>query len=367
MANSPKTLRIIALALALFCASVGLVYADVIDIKSDAPTTYVVKKGDTLWDISNIFLDKPWLWPELWRNNVQIENPHLIYPGDTLKLRWENGQPIIELVRDPETKAARNKSSVVLSPERRIVNKPSPISVLPWALIAPFIENDSLMDPDEYELLPTLLGDNLGTTRFVEKDYVLTHELPDQNADYQVVRKVGLVVDSSGETLGLQLLHLSNAEVSNSLSNDRQVVHISHSNLESKQGDKLIPLTESTKEDLQLLPANKQVGEIVQNINGNSLIGAKDIVIVNLGKNDIKPGTVFGIYLQGPDILKGDESSYLENKNSIIDMFKFGEVVSQPAFKVGELIIIKTFDNASYAWVTKAETHLKGGEIIAKP
>ena len=363
MAKSPVTLRIIALTFALLSAKVGTVYADVIDIKSDAPSSYVVKKGDTLWDISNIFLDKPWLWPELWRNNVQIENPHLIYPGDTLQLRYENGQVVIELVRDPE----RDKGSVVLTPVSRVVQKLNPISVLPWSSIAPFIANDSLIDAEQYKMLPTLLGDNLGTTRFVEKDYVLTHELSDPDADYQVVRKIGEVVDSNGERLGVQITHLSDAKVSNSLSDNRQVVRIRHSNLESKPGDKLVPISVSSEDDLRLSPANKQVGEIVQNINGNVLIGMQDIVIVNIGSADVIPGTVFGIYHQGPDIIKSDNPEYADDKKSLLDLFSVKERIEQPAFKVGELVVVKTFEKASYAWVTKADTHLKAGEFIAKP
>jgi hypothetical protein len=104
-----------------FMINVKSALADIINIKTDAPQTYVVKKGDTLWDISNLFLDQPWLWPELWRNNTQIENPHLIYPGDVLRLRYVDGQPVMEIVRD--------KPKLSLSPESVTKTKPSPIGV----------------------------------------------------------------------------------------------------------------------------------------------------------------------------------------------------------------------------------------------
>ena len=56
------------------------------------PETYIVQEGDTLWDISTVFLRNPWFWPEIWFKNPQIENPHLIYPGDTLAIIYVGGQ-----------------------------------------------------------------------------------------------------------------------------------------------------------------------------------------------------------------------------------------------------------------------------------
>jgi hypothetical protein len=366
-ASSPTGfLKAAALSVVLVCSTVAVAVADVLNIKQDAPTTYVVEKGDTLWDISNLFLSQPWLWPELWRNNTQIENPHLIYPGDTLLLRYEDGQPVIEIVRDIDDSEARRKNSILLTPESRVVSKPNPISTLPWAMLSAFVANDALMDASEYDLLPTLLGDNFGTPRFSEKDYVLAQHLPDLDGAYQVVRKVREVIDSSGNNLGLQVTYLSDAQVSASLANERQIVHLTNSSIEAKQGDRLKPLTRPDETDLKLAPADTQVGEIVQHINGNSLIAMKDVVIVNIGKDQVAPGTVFGIYQQGEDIVT-TKSPRNSNKDSLLDIFSFSENITQPAYKVGELVIVKSFENASYAWITKAETHLVGGEIIAKP
>ena len=69
-------------------------------INPGAPKRYVVKRGDTLWDISSMFLRDPWLWPEIWYVNAQIQNPHLIYPGDELTLAYgADGRPQIRLER----------------------------------------------------------------------------------------------------------------------------------------------------------------------------------------------------------------------------------------------------------------------------
>ncbi|WP_162949476.1 LysM peptidoglycan-binding domain-containing protein, partial [Pseudomonas aeruginosa] len=82
-------------ALLLLAAS-GLAQAQV-DLREGHPDRYTVVRGDTLWDISGKFLRQPWKWPELWHANPQIQNPHLIYPGDTLSLVYVDGQPRLVL------------------------------------------------------------------------------------------------------------------------------------------------------------------------------------------------------------------------------------------------------------------------------
>lgn len=79
------------LALLLLAAG-GLAQAEV-QLKAGHPENYTVVKGDTLWDISGRFLSQPWKWPELWHVNPQIQNPHLIYPGDSPRLSTRRGWP----------------------------------------------------------------------------------------------------------------------------------------------------------------------------------------------------------------------------------------------------------------------------------
>ena len=72
--------------LSILLFSLSLAAAETPKVKSDSPQTYVVQSGDSLWKISDMFLHNPWLWPSVWQNNGQIENPHLIFPGDVITL-----------------------------------------------------------------------------------------------------------------------------------------------------------------------------------------------------------------------------------------------------------------------------------------
>ena len=91
----------------------GVVLAQDVSVRSDHPDEYVVVRGDTLWDISGRFLDKPWQWPAIWHANPQIENPHLIYPGDLISLVYIDGVPQLRL---------RRGGPVKLSPGIRVVD-----------------------------------------------------------------------------------------------------------------------------------------------------------------------------------------------------------------------------------------------------
>ncbi len=97
--------RVILIAACALLA--GAVNAQV--LRTGHPETYVVQRGDTLWDISARFLEDPWSWPEIWHVNEQVANPHLIYPGDVLRLIYVDGKPQLVL----------NRGEVKLSPQIR--------------------------------------------------------------------------------------------------------------------------------------------------------------------------------------------------------------------------------------------------------
>src|SRR5258706_8668483 len=88
------------------------------ELAPNAPDSHTVKRGDTLWDISKLFLKSPWRWPELWGMNLdQIRNPHLIYPGQVLFLEKSGGRARLRLGQNDGDAVPSN--TVKLSPRVR--------------------------------------------------------------------------------------------------------------------------------------------------------------------------------------------------------------------------------------------------------
>jgi hypothetical protein len=127
----------------------GAVMAQEVSLRADHPDEYTVVRGDTLWDISARFLDHPWQWPAIWHANQQIENPHLIYPGDLISLVYVDGSP--RLVVD------RGKPAVRLSPETRVVTRDA-ISAIPLDKIKAFIRDARIVSAEQFEGLPYVVA-----------------------------------------------------------------------------------------------------------------------------------------------------------------------------------------------------------------
>src|ERR1700743_815635 len=120
-----------------------------VPLADNAPDSYVRKKGDTLWGISKVFLKDPWYWPEIWQVNPQVQNPHLIYPGDTLRLVFIDGQPKIVLQRG---------DAVRVSPRVRSQPFEQAVATIPYAAGAAFMSKPSVLDQDQIKHAPYVLA-----------------------------------------------------------------------------------------------------------------------------------------------------------------------------------------------------------------
>jgi hypothetical protein len=116
-------------------------YAAAVEMRGDHPDTYVVQRGDTLWDIAGRFLKRPWLWPEIWQANPQIKNPHWIYPGDQLTLVYVEGRPTLV------SSSARSENGR-MSPHARAESLDSAVAAVPLSEVQPFLTPSRMLTED---------------------------------------------------------------------------------------------------------------------------------------------------------------------------------------------------------------------------
>lgn len=81
-----KAIICLCIFIAIIACPLYLFAEDEKGIEHETGFYYTIQKGDTLWDISQRFFDSPWQWPDLWEKNSQVSNPHLVYPGERIRL-----------------------------------------------------------------------------------------------------------------------------------------------------------------------------------------------------------------------------------------------------------------------------------------
>src|ERR1700712_4145404 len=116
------------------------VFAATVQLADNHPDTYTVQRGDTLWGISHRFLRNPWDWPEVWQANPQVNNPHLIYPGQVLNLAYLNGRPRI--------------TNGGFGPHGRGESLDEAIKPLPLSAIEDFLKKPRMLGEDEFKNAP---------------------------------------------------------------------------------------------------------------------------------------------------------------------------------------------------------------------
>ncbi|HEY9052679.1 MAG TPA: LysM peptidoglycan-binding domain-containing protein, partial [Gammaproteobacteria bacterium] len=194
-----------------------------IRIKADYPREYIVKKGDTLWDISSMFLKDPWYWPEIWQRNPQVENPHLIYPGDILTLIYIDGRPQIRVLAPEEGEDVirrevtddAGKKVVKLTPTVRRSSRAAHIPTIPSDAIKQFLSRPKVIAKEELETAPYIVASDeahliLGSDNRV----YIRGELDKERVRYSVYRRGDEFVDpETGDALGYEVIYAGEARI----------------------------------------------------------------------------------------------------------------------------------------------------------
>lgn len=333
-------------------------------LKENHPQTYVVKKGDTLWDISAHFLKSPWLWPRLWQANPQVKNPHLIYPGDLLTLIWVDGEP--RLVRKPTIK---------LSPSVRVEPKASPIPALAFDEIGPFLTTNHIFEAgQDLDSLPYVLGENENSIAMQEGQTLFVHGSLQPGMSYAIYRPGDLYKDrTTKETLGREAILSGVGVAQQAYDEERSVLTVTRSYREIRQGDRLIPVPSQESLDAYFIPQpgqlqNEQayVLDTPLKVNG---VGKYDLVIINRGARDnVKVGDVFSVLRPGAKLVNASPSAirYREYGSAADKLFDGdGEIL--PSERVGEIMVIKTYEKLSMAFVMSSQRMVRKGYSLANP
>ena len=336
------------LALLLVAVS-GIAQAEV-QLKADHPEQYTVVKGDTLWDISGRFLREPWKWPELWHANPQVENPHLIYPGDRLSLVYVDGQPRLMLNR------GASRGTIKLSPTVRTTPMAEAIPTIPLQAINSFLLSNRIVDSaEEFNGAPYIVAGNAERVISGSGDRVYGRGVFEDNIPvYGIFRQGKTYIDpETGEFLGINADDVGSAEIVE-MEGDIATMMLTRVTQEARIGDRLFA-SEERAVNSSFMPSEPEEeinGLILDVPRGVTQIGQFDVVTLNKGARDgLKDGNVLAVYKTGETV-----------RDRVT-----GENVKIPDERAGLLMVFRTYEKLSYGLVLQATRSLSVKDKVRNP
>jgi LysM repeat protein len=382
------------------------------ELAPNAPDSYVVKRGDTLWAISRIFLKSPWRWPELWgMNKNEIRNPHLIYPGQALYLDKSNGRARLSSRRG----GANSLETVKLSPRTRSSNLPDlAIPTLQNSLIEPFLTEPIIVEANTLQAAPRFVATQEGRVLLSEGDRAYARSADgsqlsidgDKPRDFRVFRNATALKDpGTGEILGYEAQFVGRArlirsesvvpvrgetttvakrgdenltttrnESVNSMNGEPvaltrsestktggteivpATLDITNSKEEIRTGDRLLP-----EPPLELLtytpraPANAVEARVVS-VYGSAVanVAQNQVVVINRGTKDgMERGHVLAIQTNGERVVDKTGTSFQD--------------IKLPDERNGLLMVFRPFERVSYALVLSSTLPVRVGDWLINP
>ena len=334
------------------------------ELAENAPDTYTVKRGDTLWHISGMFLKSPWRWPELWGMNLeQIHNPHLIYPGQLLVLEKIDGMARLKL----GSTVGGVGDTIKLSPSIRSESSESAaIGAIPMNLISPFLTDAMIFDTNQMTTAPRIVAvqENRMLLQRGDTAYVLGDLGNTRN--WQVFREPKALVDpDTKEVLGYEARYVGSAErkqdgesrpgaetgglnvpSSFSITSNKEDVAI---------GDRLAPaVVRDFAPFVPHPPANAVNGKVISLYGDAMSAGQNQIVSINRGARDgIERGTVLALWHEGA----------VTNDKSV----QHGTVIKLPDERIGVVFVFRVFDRMSYGLVLETVEPSLPGDRVTQP
>ncbi len=337
--------------------------AETIVYEPEFPETYIVQEGDTLWDISTVFLRDPWYWPEIWFKNPQVENPHLIYPGDTLAIVYIGGERRVQILSRGADGSVLSQtedglSIVKVNPRVRSKSIDATIPSIPIESIRHLIERPIIIDADMLENSAYVLSslDNHLINSINDKLYVRKLDTKGGNGRYHIYRPNKPLFDPiTNELLGYEALYVGESKLL--LRGDPASVRVTNSEREILRDDRVMPMdnTNFERDFYPKPPSTKVSGEIVALLDAISQTGLYQTIAINLGSRDgVESGNVLRIRRLG-DVVR--------DKNEANPRF----YVKLPDEQVGMAMIIRSFEKVSYALIMEADLPISVKDYVESP
>lgn len=336
--------------------------AEAVPLADDHPTTYIVKPGDTLWDISQMFLKNPWQWPSIWHINEQVANPHRIYPGDKLTLMWKDGRPM--LTRE---EAYRTENAIVevvdadtlkMRPRIRESEVSASIPAIPLRNIEAFLKENRVVSLEELQKAPYVIA---GADRRVimgNGDTVYarstTPKWTETLSELGVFRQGGAYIDpQTREILGYEAKKVGSARV---LETEGAIATMRMLSVEEdiRINDRLL---ENEQRAIQSMfyPKSAPAGlnpAIIHIFGTIGYAGSRDVLVMNKGSREkVEVGHVFAVLQKG---------EVVRDRNT-------GEGLQLPVRRVGLAIVFRVFDKIAYALVMRSNAAIRVGDTLGQP
>jgi LysM domain len=331
------------------------------ELAPNAPDSHVVKRGDTLWDISKLFLKSPWRWPELWGMNLeQIRNPHLIYPGQILILerigdraRLRVGEPVGDTVR--------------LSPRVRGTDTGrNPIASIPFHLIEPFLNEAVIFDKNELESAPRIVAAQEGRVMMGKGETAYVRGDLGTNTAYRVFREPRALLDpTTKEVLGYEAAYVGSAdyiragETRTGTDGKPEIVpatfRLASLRMEAGVGDRLAPVLQREFTNYVPRPPQNPIGGQLVSIYGEGInAGQNQVVALNKGARDgLERGHVLALWRDGARSIDRTDPSR--------------PLLKLPDERHGLLFVFRVFDRMSYALILNVQEPVKVGDRFTQP
>ncbi|MGH1439852.1 MAG: LysM peptidoglycan-binding domain-containing protein [Cellvibrionaceae bacterium] len=324
--------------------------------RDDFPERYIVQKGDTLWGISSKFLRSPWLWPEIWHANSQIENPHLIFPGDVISLVYIDGQPRLTVNR---TTRLTPSGTDRLTPQIRVSSLDDAIPAIPLDQINSWLLRNRVVEPGLLEASPYVIAGQEKRLILGAGDRLYARgQFASNIPSYGVYRKGTNYIDpDTKEVLGVQAIDLGGANM-RALNKDVATLSVTRSTGDVRIGDSILPTAERVIEPtfFPSEPEQEIKGKIIGVEGGVTQVGMLDVIAINKGEREgLQAGNVLSIYKRGEVV----RDPYAKKRKD--------RTVYLPDERAGMMMIFQTFDKMSLALVLKADRGIKVGDYARQP